>query len=80
MNEFGNISEEVLEVLIRDVDGRDVTLAQLLDEATNEEILFSKFMLDGEELSAFSCWTENRVLKLNYTPEGAYLSISERNF
>lgn len=80
MNEFGNISETVLNVFLRDVDGRDVTLAQLLDEALDEEIVHSKFLLNEDGLVSFNCWTQNYVVKLNYTPEGAYLSVSERNF
>lgn len=80
MNEFGNIPENVLNILLRDVDSREVTIAQLLDENLDEDVLHYKLVMDEDDIASFVCWTDNNVATLIHTPEGVWLSVVNRNY
>lgn len=84
MDQFGNIPTEVLTIKIHYFDDEHRTLAQLIKESTDEQIKDSKFIVtdagEGLEIVSFTAWTEKHVLALRYTPVGAYMFVTERNY
>jgi len=80
---FGNIPEEVLGIELKEFEDNYKTLAHMLVETTDEDILEANFAIhytsNGPELQVFKAWTRNYELQLKFTQLGYYMMKLNRS-
>lgn len=84
VRKYGDIPDTVLTIEMKSWDDDYVTIQQLIDEATNETILQSKYALeynDNNELTlrSLTFWTATSVYMLVYAWSGYAIIGETRN-
>jgi len=75
---FGNIPNEVLCFELKEFEDTTKTLALMLAENSDEEIVKANYTISDGELQTFTAYTRSYVLKLKSTPLGYFLMKSSR--
>lgn len=80
---FANIPEEVLDIYIETVDEETLTLSEILEELTDEDIETAKYIVtageNGLELDSFLAWTQSYIITYYKTLSGCLFEKYERN-
>lgn len=80
---FSNIPDDVLNIELETIDEQFLTLQEILQELTDEDIETAKYIVTDDDgipaLESFLAWTKSSIIVYYKTVSGCLFEIYERN-